>query len=644
MPELYGLLVAIDAYPQWTTSLEGCVNDADAMEQLLTTRFGAKPERLKRLNNQQATRQAVIQTFREHLGQAGKDDVALFFYAGHGSQVPTGDLFKEIEPDRMNESIVCFDSRDPGKFDLVDKDIAVLIGELTSKGVHVTTIFDSCHSGSVTRALARERRAKPRKDAQPRHVYLANQTGHAAAFRDSAKASPGMGSLSRAVTEYAPDQTGLHVLLAACEDNETAKEYIADGEEHGAFSYFLIQTLQRATAPMGYRELNYLVRNALRDCVPEQTPKLECSGGDSMFDNVFLGLEDAVWADYAIAGMGLSDAWQMDRGAMSRVSAGDRFALYPMSATGAELADMARAVAFARAVSVTPASTTLQIEEGAKLDEGLHYKAVVVARAATVPVGFEGDRSGVELLLARAASARSFSVGVAPKFRVVAANGAFTITTGGGDRVLWGPVPQDARGASAVMAALEHMALWKLRVELTNPLTQIPADAVEFVITRNPGTPNAVEMTAPPLRELEMAYAPDASGTLCKPSYKARITNRSPVPLFVALLACSDDWSISTALIGSGTQRLGPGETVFAKAGTPVGCSVPPGATEATDELLMMVSTDLFDALTLRLKPLAPFQPNKRGMDIEEAQDAMPAHDFLTRRITFHTTRNAADV
>jgi hypothetical protein len=96
MPQLYALLVAIDTYPEGIRSLAGCVNDAGALEDLLKTRFAEQSAHLLRLNNEQATRDATIQSFRQHLGQAGADDIALFYYAGHGSQVPTGGLFKEI--------------------------------------------------------------------------------------------------------------------------------------------------------------------------------------------------------------------------------------------------------------------------------------------------------------------------------------------------------------------------------------------------------------------------------------------------------------------------------------------------------------------------------------------------------------------
>ena len=647
MPEVYGMLVAIDTYPDGIRSLAGCVNDASEVEDLLTTRFGVKAENLVRLNNDEARRDAVIQKFREHLGQAGKDDIALFFYAGHGSQVPTGGLFAEIEPDGMNESIVCYDSRVLGAFDLVDKDIATLIGELTSKGVHVTTIFDSCHSGSVTRDLddvagatdsaAWERRLEPRTDPQPAEAYLANPAAQTAAIRDIPAPPAGMGSLTLAAAAYAPDQSGKHVLLAACEDNQTAKEYFGNGKRHGAFTFFLTETLRNAAEPVGYRELMHQVRSALQKNVAMQTPKLESSGGDAIFDNLFLGLTPAAWTDYAMARVGLNGQWQIDGGSMMGVAIGDGFALYPMSASGSDLADAAKAVVLGTVVSVMPAAATLKMAEGGHAEEGTPYKAVPMAQAAHVNVSLDGDADGVAQLQARMAQARTFRIGPNAEFCVLAKDGGFQVLSGEGRQVLW-PAGQNLADADAAIAALNHMTLWKLRLGLTNPATQIPEEWVEFVITRNPGTPDEEATSCPPLKQIDWQCQRDAAGAVLPRTYKVTVTNKSPGVLYTALLAFSDDWSISTKLLGAGTQQLGPGQTVYAKSGQAVRCWVPEGATESTDNLLLIVSTDLFDALDFKMPALKEPGVVERAMDEDEDEDPTPQHDFFTRRVTIHTT------
>ena len=103
------------------------------------------------LRNEQATREAVIDGFRGHLAGAGPGDVTLFYYAGHGSQEQAPEQFWHLEPDRLDETLVCYDSRTPGCWDLADKELARLIDEVTDRAGHVAVILDCCHSGAGTR-------------------------------------------------------------------------------------------------------------------------------------------------------------------------------------------------------------------------------------------------------------------------------------------------------------------------------------------------------------------------------------------------------------------------------------------------------------------------------------------------------------
>ena len=93
---IYALLVGINDYLGGVTGLNGCVNDVKRMAEFLQLRtqggeFELKPLTLTsgdRANASEVkpTRQVVIDGFRTHLCQAGPDDVALFYYSGHGSQ------------------------------------------------------------------------------------------------------------------------------------------------------------------------------------------------------------------------------------------------------------------------------------------------------------------------------------------------------------------------------------------------------------------------------------------------------------------------------------------------------------------------------------------------------------------------------
>src|SRR5262245_12184250 len=113
MRQLFALLVGINDYP--IKPLTGCVADIRAYKQFLTHRVNSTTHELhlEILVDHQATREAVIGGFCSHLRRAGADDTALFVFCGHGSRQPTAAQHLKIEPDRYDETIVCYDSRAP---------------------------------------------------------------------------------------------------------------------------------------------------------------------------------------------------------------------------------------------------------------------------------------------------------------------------------------------------------------------------------------------------------------------------------------------------------------------------------------------------------------------------------------------------
>ena len=153
----YALLVGINEYPNPSHRLSGCVNDVTRMSEFLKARFdpaaGFVLDPPAVLTDQRATRADIIREFQVHLGRARAGDVALFYYSGHGSQERAPREFWHLEPDRLDETLVCYDSRllGPDHYDLADKELAYLIEQVAGNGPHVVVILDCCHSGSGTR-------------------------------------------------------------------------------------------------------------------------------------------------------------------------------------------------------------------------------------------------------------------------------------------------------------------------------------------------------------------------------------------------------------------------------------------------------------------------------------------------------------
>ena len=149
----YALLVGIDDYPGTGSDLRGPVEDARIMERVLTQRFGFDPANVVTLNDSDATRANIAQGIVQHLGQAGPDGVAVFFYSGHGTQVGeniglTGSLDPEPRGDG-DEAIYIYGHTQESSL-LLDEELGFLIESIDANRSLV--VVDACFSGEITRA------------------------------------------------------------------------------------------------------------------------------------------------------------------------------------------------------------------------------------------------------------------------------------------------------------------------------------------------------------------------------------------------------------------------------------------------------------------------------------------------------------
>lgn len=193
-------------------NLNGCVNDALSMKEIMQTRFGFEEKNMKMLLNQEATRAQIIKEIENLIYYAKTGDVVFIFYAGHGSQVNNS---LSSENDKKDETIVPADAY-LGTMDIRDKDIAKLLNKLLAKGVILTVIFDSCHSGSISR------------DKNPPKYRF----------------SPGDSRDVKDDTIPEPPENNGALIISAARDVEPAKEIKDEhGVAHGGFTASLIKVL-----------------------------------------------------------------------------------------------------------------------------------------------------------------------------------------------------------------------------------------------------------------------------------------------------------------------------------------------------------------------------------------------------------------
>ncbi|GAB3072422.1 hypothetical protein GCM10027053_41920 [Intrasporangium mesophilum] len=618
---LYALLVGIDAYPSPVPQLQGCVNDVVVFADVLRQRVGADDLDLLTLTDAEATRSAVTRHFTEHLGRASAEDVALFYYSGHGSQQATPEELWPIEPDHRNETIVCFDSRQPGCWDLADKELAILVGGVAASGCHVLVVLDCCHSGGGTRDADEVVRLAP-VDPRPRPVttFLDGVAGLAATASTAATATtapvastaPTGPTASTASTAYmaptgptaaaastsrwdaAPRWSlpiARHVLLAACRSSERAKEVTVLGRQRGALSAALETALLGGDGRPSYRDVLRMVTSEVLGRVSDQHPQLESADATEL-DRPFLGgAIPATPRPLTLSRM--PDGWSIDSGAVHGVPEpiGDdttELAVYPL--TGATSGSP---LATARVTKVLPDRSLVALAPD--LDPGFVYRAVVTSiplRPMTVCV--VGDDAGTAALRAAADNADETLVDLASgtstevaDLVVEATPSGFVITRPGVTRPLVPVVAGEGREQRTI-AALEHVARWLRLSGLSNAGTRLPAGAVQLTIETPSGAVGAGGTVT-------ISYAGDTA-----PQFTVGLVNTTPEPLWAALLDLTETYGIFTDAFPAGSVALGPGEATSVDLVGQVSDELwQAGTVSLRDQLMVVTGTIEFDPRSL---------------------------------------------
>jgi hypothetical protein len=603
MQTIYALLVGIDDYIAPIPKLRGCVNDTMEMRQYLEARIDPGSVRiddilkLKVLVNQEATREAVIRGFREHLGQAGPDDVALFCYSGHGSQEQTPEQFWKIEPDRLDETLVLYDSRFEGYWDLADKELAKLISLVAENGAHVVVLLDCCHSGSGTRApeLAGTavRRAPTDLRLRPFETFI---------FAEELAANSGTRDLVTRPSGW--HAAGRHVLFAACRDDEEAKEYQGDGATRGAFSYFLGETLRTVGGSITYRALFDRAAALVRGRVQRQSPQLEATD-DKDLNRPFLGGAIRPAPKYFVA-TNKGGQWLIDAGRVHGIPAhtadtATELALFAYAAPDEDLKDPAKSMARARVSMVLGVTSRLDIIGGIADPAAAPLKALLTSLPnPRLRVRLDGDAVGigrVRQTLASSRFVRETSRDEVADIRLIARHEQYLIAKPDDDRPLVGQIDgYTDTSARHVVERLEHIERWKATMELDNPTTGIGPDELQVEIKQNGNI-----LTG---SEFRMDYSLEDGGVWVNPEITIRLKNTGWRRLYVGMIDLPQTFGIFPVLNHIGSQRLEPNQETFANDGDPIQFSVPDefwqrGMCEIKDVVKVIVSTSDFDVRRL---------------------------------------------
>ena len=250
-------------YAGWKGELVACENDARDIEAIAMAQGFAT----KSLLTKAATSTAVLDVIDKATRELAEDDFFLLTYSGHGGQINDVD---DEEPDGLDETWVLYDRQ------LVDDELYAIWSHFRP-GVRIFVLSDSCHSGTMTKAMFLnptlyvphlESRVRASAAANLRPKFLPPEVQariykeRAVLYDDIRKKTPRRGKVNVECSV---------ILISACQDNQVAM----DGNKNGLFTENLLRAWNRGNFTGGYHHF----RNELAGLMPPtQSPKYTMVG------------------------------------------------------------------------------------------------------------------------------------------------------------------------------------------------------------------------------------------------------------------------------------------------------------------------------------------------------------------------------
>lgn len=349
-------------------NLDGAVNDAEAMAVVLTSpKFGFPAKQVVLLTNpaiaplargevvlpaEQTDRAGLLAAMQKYLVDVPqRGDTVVFYAASHGSlrYNSRGNKMTEQtlngQPVPMDNTLVPADAY-KGGYDITDREMTKIFNAALDKGIHLTVILDSCHSGAMTRGAGQYRERMLPFD--PRDM----------------KEAPNTQANGEPATPPTERKENPMLQLAAAQQTQTAKELQESGEAHGAFTAALVEALEAlpadAPASIVYERVEAVMENSQ---VPDQNPDLDASPvrkGEPLFGGAAM---KAGRMQSAAIGMNPDGTVTLDVGKAATVGVGSEFVSMAGAGSGAKITLRVTAlegIARSKAEVVGPAGATVK--------------------------------------------------------------------------------------------------------------------------------------------------------------------------------------------------------------------------------------------------------------------------------------------
>ena len=308
-PAKRALLIGLGEYPDPANNLAGCTNDVFLMSRLLQE-SGFHAQDIRMVLNERATTGRIMDRLHWLLDGAHDGQDRVFYYAGHGAQIPGYGIGETI--DRLDECLVPYDFDWRREHAIVDDEFYDLYSQLP-ENTQFLTIFDCCHSGGMTREgglrarglelpddirhrvlewrngqfREREIQGQPITTVQSKNRRLdyrhgpVRQLGCAAGLRDAGLTparQPAVVAKKFNAARKAFGHSGpfMPFILQACAEGELAYEYRHGAQSNGAFTWFLGEAMQAARTRISWQDLIADVGRRITAQGYKQNPQLVC--------------------------------------------------------------------------------------------------------------------------------------------------------------------------------------------------------------------------------------------------------------------------------------------------------------------------------------------------------------------------------
>jgi len=362
-------------------NLDGALNDVAAMRDLLVSpKFGFSPDGVTVLTNPdlpssqlpftklpaaQSSHDGILAAMKKYLVDVpNKGDTVVFYYAGHGSLRLNSkgsklSLMVDGKEVHADSTLVPSDAW-TGAYDVRDREMTRIFNAALDKGVKLTVILDSCHSGAFTRGIPLGPKAKERMlPFDPRDINEASD-------------APANGQAQTAPAERTDNPA---LVLSAAQQDQTAKEAPTTDsvpEAHGAFTAALIKALEVLPADAPAAVVYQQVRAELEgNGIEDQMPSLDAAGARRQ--QPLFGGSAAQSGKLRTAVVSIDDDGNatLDAGRLAGVGPGSTFVSFGMTDKTKQMTlritDLV-GIARSKATVVTPTNAHVQVGQVFELD------------------------------------------------------------------------------------------------------------------------------------------------------------------------------------------------------------------------------------------------------------------------------------